>query len=173
MIVMKLQGPEGLGKLDALTDEIRNGLFEGMRKAREVIMTTSRTKYLQGPYPSVLSPDTGLLRSKEPVISDPLPGEGPGELARMQIGPPGAGTWYGKVHEQHGYPGEVFPIFARSPKGMTFFWKKRGVWVHGAIRVLIPSRPWMYPAILDSLAKIRILLNSAIIKGFKASKAKG
>lgn len=172
MIEIKLTPPKGLRKLDTLPEEISNELYKGMLKAREMIMTTSKTKYLSGPYPSVLSPDTGLLRDKNPVISEPVK-VGPGELWEMQVGPPETGTWYGKVHEQHGFPGDVFPIFAKSPKGMTFFWKKRGVWVHGAQRVLIPSRPWMYPAIVDNIAKIRNLLNTCIRKGYKASLGKG
>jgi len=170
MIEIKLTRPKGLEKLSALEEGIRNELFQGMLKAREMIMITSRTKYLSGPYPNVLSVDRGFLREKNPVISEPVRS---GELWEMQIGPPEAGTWYGKVHEQHGFPGDVFPIFAKSPKGMTFFWKRRGVWVHGAQRVQIPSRPWLYPAIVDNIARIRNLLNTCIKKGYQASLSKG
>lgn len=173
MIEIKLHGPEGIGKLERLPGEVKNGLYEGMLKVRELIMTTSKTKYLSGPYPKVLSVDSGLLRSREPIVSDPLPGEGVNELARMQIGPPGGGTWYGRVHEQQGSPWTSFPIFAKSPKGMTFFWKRKNIWIYGARSVYIPARPYMRPALIDSLAKIRIILQESFLKGFESSKMKG
>jgi hypothetical protein len=182
MIEIKLVGPKGLQKLSSLPEAISNSLLKGMADGAMLIERTSKDKYLSGPYPGRLTSDSGALKSGISAIAG-LTNE-PGEIGRIKVR---STTWYGKVHEQMGYSEEAswsaimghigvpftgFRIFAKTPKGMSFFWKRRGVQVYGARMVTIPARPFLYPAILDNLEKIRLLLNRMIRQGFQTAKAK-
>jgi len=123
-------------------------------------VSTSQRKYLSGPYPGKLAVDSGNLRARGPVF---VAGRSaiPGEFGRIQLG---IGVKYGWTHEQKGIEGDTKVIWAKSPKGMTFFWMRRSIWVHGAMRVVIPSRPWLYPAIIDCLKEIRLILQRKVIQ---------
>ena len=185
MITIRVKGPEGAEKLHATSEYMRNELFKALIQGAELIARTSRQRYLSGPYPLRLSPDgTGKdsqnLQEKGPVVVAGL-SDSPGELGRIVAQ---SGVWYGKIHEWRvsrvssegenlGAFAAPFHIYAKSKKGMTFFWKRRGFWVHGAKMVTIPPRPWLYPAMLDSIGEIKMLLKSALLKGFSMSKGKG
>lgn len=165
MIVVTLEGPKGIAKLASLPELVRNELFKGLMDGAELITQTSQKKYLSGPYPKVLTPDTGLLRAKGPFVYAGISNI-PGELGRITAK---AGVWYGKVHEQFGEKTPFgFPIYAKG-KPMVFFWKRRGFWVH-TYKVTIPPRPWLKPAILESAKAIGVLIRRMMSQAYKLSK---
>jgi len=168
MITIQLKGPQNLQSLTLLPEALKNQLFKGMQDGALLIEQTSKTKYLSGPYPVKLSVDSGLLRQGVWAYAG-LSGMA-GEFGRIIVR---SQQWYGKVHEYKGIPGDQFTIWAKTPKGMSFFWKQKGVWVRGAKRVIIPARPFLYPAVLDNLEKIRILLNRMIRQAYKQVGGKG
>jgi hypothetical protein len=155
---MKLVGPKGIASLTLLPEALKNNLFKGMQDGALLIERTSKVDYLSGPYPVKLSPDTGLLRQGVWAAAglSGVAGEFGRIVARSQ-------QWYGQVHEQFGAP---WIIYARSKPYMHFFWKRRGRWVR-AKRVIIPPRPFLYPAIMDNVEKIRLLLNRMIVQAYK------
>jgi hypothetical protein len=166
MIDIQLTGPKGISSLALLPDSLKNNLFKGMQDGALLIERTSKIDYLSGPYPAKLSPDSGLLRQGIWAVAG-LSGV-VGEFGRIVAH---SQQWYGQVHEQKGPSGvpltTPFTIFPKTVMGLTFFWKRRGVWVRRAEMVNIPSRPFLYPAILDNIDKIKILLNKMIVQAYK------
>jgi len=114
--------------------------------------------------------DTGELRAKGPFVYAGLSNE-PGEFGRITARP---GVWYGAVHEQSGKKSPWgYAIRAKTEKGMSFFWKRKGIWMHHVPVVIIPPRPWLYPAIMDNIDKIKNLLGTMVRKAYKESLEKG
>jgi hypothetical protein len=168
MIEIQLKVPKGTETvLSNLSENIRNNLLQGMLKGIELIIATSVRKYMTGPYPSTLSTDTGRLR--QGLYGFAGFSSVAGEFIRAVMG--NQVKLYAKVHEQTGEPGTKFPIFARNlQKGMTFFWKQKGIWVHGAKVVHIPARPFLKPAIMDNKENIAKLLNKAVRDAYREVK---
>jgi hypothetical protein len=178
MISIQLKGPQNLQSLTLLPEALKNQLFKGMQDGALLIEQTSKTKYLSGPYPNKLGVDSGMLR--QGVWAEARQGavgttaQTINEFGRIVAH---SQQWYGKVHEQKG-PGGIplttpFTIFPKTVMGMTFFWKRRNVWVRRAELVNIPARPFLYPAVLDNLERIRILLNKMIRQAYKQVGGKG
>lgn len=172
MISIQLMTPKNITSLTTLPEALKNNLFKGMQDAALLIERTSKTQYLSGPYPAKLSVDSGLLRQGVWVYTglSSTVGEFGRIIARSQ-------QWYGQVHEQKGADGKPlttpFIIFPKTVMGMTFFWKRRGVWVRRAEMVSIPPRPFLYPSIIDNLDKIKNLLNAMIRSAYKKVGGKG
>lgn len=166
MIEIKLEVPEeGLKNLSQLPVRIRNNMFHAMVNAGRLIERTSQTKYLTGPYPQKLAVDRGFLRAG--IFSYASMGTMGGELGRVTIT---SKAWYGKVHEQWGIPGTWWTIRAKTAAGMTFFWKRKGIWLYHVKKVLMPARPFLRPAVYDNLEAIKALLQRVLTKSIAETK---
>jgi hypothetical protein len=159
MIEIQLVGPKGLSSLTLLPESLKNNLFKGMQDGALLIERTSKVDYLSGPYPTKLTPDSGLLRQGVWAYAglSGVAGEFGRIIAKSQ-------QWYGQIHEQFGMP---WIIYAKG-KYMHFFWKHRNRWVKTK-QVVIPPRPFLYPAIMDNIENIKILLNRMILQAYKSS----
>ncbi len=174
MIEIKLVLPKGISAVSQLSSNVQNALLKGLVDGLELIRRTSRTQYLSGPYPSRLSKESGTLKDSLEISA--TKSSIAGEFARGEIRvSPGAinpkgmpAIVYGKVHEGPGDVGFGFYIYAKGSKPMRFFWKHRGIWM-STYRVIIPSRPFLKPAVLDNIEKIRLLLQRIVSKAYKGS----
>jgi len=178
MISIQLRTPKNITSLTQLPEAVKNKLFEGMQDAALLVERVSKIKYLSGPYPSKLTPDSGTLRqrvwaqARQTAVG--ATAQAIGEFGRIDLRSP---TWYSQVHERKGVDEKPlttpFLIFPKTVMGMTFFWKRRGVWVRRAEMVQIPPRPFLYPALIDSIDDIKALLNRMIRAAYKAVGGKG
>lgn len=166
MIEIKLVTPKGFASLQQLPESIKDSLVQGMKDALLLIERTSKTKYLSGPYPSRLSVDKGVLRAS--LETSAARSNVPGEIVRGIVGIPinrqQTDLFYAKIQTE----GKI--IHAKSPKGMHFLWKRRNIWVHGARTVTIPPRPFLWPAVVENLDKVRILLQRVLSQSLRKAK---
>lgn len=178
MISIKLTTPRNITSLTQLPIAIQNNLFKGMQDAALLIERTSKTKYLTGPYPKRLAPDSGFLRQRVWTrvrrAAVGATAVAMGEFGRIDLI---SSAWYGRIHERPGPDGKPlttpFVISAKTPKGMAFFWKRRNRWVRGIKKVRIPARPFLYPALMESLDDVKALLNRMILSAYKQVGGRG
>jgi hypothetical protein len=164
MIYIKFVLPTGLLPIKP-SREFKRSIVQGVGDALHLIDRVIQSKYLRGPKPAKLEVDDGLLSAG---ISQSIKFSGsnaPGEIAKGTIGVSGPARRYGGVHEQEGFRGTGFYIYAKKKTGMHFFWRQRGIWIRGAKRVVIPARPFLRPAVEESVGEIKALLQRIITSG--------
>jgi hypothetical protein len=166
MITIQLKGPKGLEKLTSLPENMQRTLLQGMKDGIQLIISTSTRKYMAGPYPMNLSTDSGWLRKG--LYGNAWMAGTSGEFIHAEVG--NYVRKYARTHEQTGLPGTTFQINAKdSKKGMSFFWRRMGFWMYHVWQVRIPARPFLWPAIMDNIEPIRLLLNRSIREAYKKS----
>ena len=162
---LKVTLPPGINAISKLPALIQANVFQALKQGMMVAEQISQTKYLTGPRPEKLGVVTGLLRSS--VKSGAYLGGDPGTFATGVLS---ANTEYARIHE---YGGTTRPhrIEAKNVRNLKFFWKKKGIWFLGP-RVnhpgsKIPARPYLTPAIEDSLPVIADMIQASIDRAFK------
>jgi hypothetical protein len=164
---LKFVLPSGESSLTRLPALIQANVFKALQQGMMLSEQTSKTKYLTGPRPDRLAVVTGLLRSS--VKSGAYLGGDSGVFATGFLSASGE---YAPIHE---YGGVTPPhlIEAKNVPYLKFFWKKKGVWFRGRSvnhpGSRIPARPYLRPALVDSLPVIEDLIKAAIDRAYKDS----
>jgi hypothetical protein len=164
--------PSSESSLTRLPALIQANVFKALQQGMMLAEQTSQTKYLTGPRPDRLAVVTGLLRSS--VKSGAYLGGDPGVFATgtLTAGMAGDSIKYAAIHE-HGGITPPHLIEARNVPYLKFFWKKKGVWFRGRSvnhpGSRIPARPYLRPALVDSLPVIEDLIKAAIDRAYKDS----
>ncbi len=145
---------------------LQDTIFKAFEEAMNIPVRISQEKYLSGPRPEKLGIKTGHLRSK--VNSKVIRGIG-GIFAIGILGV--QNLVYSWIHELGGKI-RPHPIEARKSPMLVFFWKKENRWMK--IRKVrhpgvpnFPKRPFLRPALEESLPQIEGLLNGAIMRAYK------
>ncbi len=179
MIRLSVILPTNIPKFNLIADGLKPAVAQALRDGLLLVKATSQTKYLSGPYPSVLSPENNLLRSS--IYSDAWEGGG----TKLAEGHVGAGKWYGIVHET-GKPAIIRATGTSSnikkdlagyfgygerprSKYLHFFWHRKGIWMK-IKQVKTVKRPFLLPALEERLPDVLSLIQKAIINTFATQR---
>ncbi|MBW1666717.1 MAG: phage virion morphogenesis protein [Deltaproteobacteria bacterium] len=125
-------------------------VFKGMTKGLDLAVGTAKREYLSGPRPERLGVRTGHLRRSirsQTVIR--------GDEVEGRIG---TNVLYARIHEKGGV------ITPKRAKVLRF--QIPGVGWRSAKRVVMPARPFLRPAIMDSLEAISKAIGKEIETAF-------
>lgn len=148
MITIKLEIPSEIHqRLKNMGKRSRKGLESGMRKSMFLAEKTAKESFNS---PRHLKVRSGYLRRS--ITSDV------NTSGRTIVGSLGSHVIYAAIHELGGI------IRARSSQYLKF--QIEGEW-KTAKQVVIPDRPYLRPAIVDNLDKIRTIIREEMIAGIE------
>jgi hypothetical protein len=169
---LKFTLPPGTSALSKLPALIQANVFQALVQGMVYAQTISQEKYLSGPRPERLGVVTGLLKSGIKGGAQLGGGSGIFAIGVLRAGYGGAAVKYAAIHE---YGGTTSPhtITPRTKTTLKFFWKKANIWRYAKSinhpGSVIPARPYLSTAMVDSLPKIERLIQSSIDRAYKDS----
>jgi hypothetical protein len=165
VIKIQLIPPTNMRNIFDLPMNIQDDLFRGLEDIMLDMRADIQNYFLSGPWPAVLQPDTGKLKSGVTSKTVRVGRRDNDIWAYGEVG--NSVKLYNKIHEYgkviQAAEGEHSRLSDRKTLGpyLHFFWKRRGIWLR-VKQVRIPARPYMKPGVQMSVLRIRSVLGRII-----------